>query len=91
MLDVRSQPIMGYTLMAARACQPPIWVFNPTVTFQGAPERWRLAYVGCMAYNGIYPNGCPSRSTTYMGLHHDGDTSGDLLKDRGSPMLDARS
>ena len=26
-MDAQSQPIMGYTLMATRAGQPPIWVF----------------------------------------------------------------
>jgi len=36
MLDVQSQPIMGYTLMVARESKPPIWVFTLTVTLLGA-------------------------------------------------------
>jgi len=83
---------MGYNLMTARAGQPPKWVFILTVPFGGLPERWRHAYVGCSepAYNRIYPDGCPSMSITYMGLHTDGDPSGGFLKDGGSPTLDAR-
>ena len=34
-LDARSQPIMGYTLMAAQTGQPPIWVFILTPTLRG--------------------------------------------------------
>jgi len=33
------------------------------------------------AYNGIYPDGRPNRSTAYAGLHPDGDPSESLLKD----------
>jgi len=43
------------------------------------------------ANNEIYPDGCPSRLTTYMGLHPDGDPLGGFLKDGDSPMLDAQS
>jgi len=44
----------------------------------GLPERRRLTHVGCSepVYNGIYPDGRPSRSTAYLGLHPDGDLSG---------------
>jgi len=72
-LDAWSQPIMGYTLIAARAGQPSIWVFTLMATLGGLPERRRLAHVGCSepAYNGIYPDGGPCRSTAYMGLHPD--------------------
>jgi len=38
MLDARSQPIMGCTLMIVRAGQQPIRVFTLTVTFQEPPE-----------------------------------------------------
>ena len=40
---------------------------------------------------GIYPDGRPSRSMAYTGLHPDGDSLGSLLKDRGSLTLDAQS
>ena len=35
-LDARSQSIMGYTLIAARAGQSPIWVFTLTVILREA-------------------------------------------------------
>ena len=78
---------MGYTLMAARADQPPIRVFTLTVTHREPPERRRFAHVDLSetAYNGIYPDGRPSRSTAYMGFHPNGDPSGSLLKDESSP------
>ena len=50
----------------------------------------RLRWSSEPAYNGIYPDGCPSMSTAYMGLHTDGDPSGGFLKDGGSPTLDAQ-
>jgi len=43
------------------------------------------------AYNGIYPNSCPSKSTAYTGPRPDGDHSESHLKDGNSPMSDARS
>jgi len=33
---------MGYTLIAARVSQLPIWVFTLTVTLWGLPKRRRL-------------------------------------------------
>jgi len=39
----------------------------------------------------VHPDGYPSESTAYMGLQPDDDPSEGLLKDRGSPTLDARS
>jgi len=58
-----------------------------------SPKRWRLAHVGCSepVYNKIFSDGCPSKPTTYTGLHPDGDPSGSLLKDGGSSTLDAQS
>ena len=52
-----------------------------------SPERWRLARVDPSepAYNGIYPNGRPSRSTVYTSFNPDGDPLESLLKDGGSP------
>jgi len=92
-LDAQSQPIMGYTRMAAQAGESSIRVFTLTATLRGLSERWRLACVGCSepAYNGIYPDGRPNKSTSYTGLHPDGDPSGGFLKDGDSPTLDARS
>jgi len=91
-LDAWSEPI-GYTLMVARVGQLPIRVFTLTVTHRGLPERQRLAHDGCSepAYNGIYPDGHPSRSTAYTGLHPDGDPLGGFLKEGGLPTLDAQS
>ena len=72
---------------------PPIWVFTLTTTLRGLPERWRLAHIGCskLAYNGIYPDGRPSRPTAYTGEAPDSDSAGSLLKNRSSPTSDARS
>jgi len=68
--------------MAARVGQQPILVFTLTTTFQGVLERWRLAHVyhSELAHNGTYPDGCPSRSTTYTGVHLDNDPLGGFLK-----------
>ena len=92
-MGARSQPIMGYTLMAAQAGQQPTRIFTLMTTLRGPPERWRLAHVGCSepAYNGIYSNGCPNRSTTYTAFYPDDDPSEGLLKDGGLPTLDAQS
>jgi len=93
-LDARSQPIMGYSLMAAPSRSTTYTGLYPGSDPSGGPsERWRLSHVGCseLAYNGIYADGRPSRSTVYTGLHPDGDLSGGLLKDGGSPTLDAQS
>jgi len=61
--------------------------------FGEPPERQKLVHDGCSepAYDGLYPDCRPSRSTAYTGLHPDGDPSGSLLKDGGSLTLDARS
>jgi len=71
MLDARSQPVMRYILIAAWAGQPPIRVFTLTVTLRGLPERRRFIHVGGseLAYNEIYLDGRPSRTTAYTGLH----------------------
>jgi len=49
------------------------------------------AHIDCseLAYNGTYPDGHSSESTTYRGPHPDGNPMGSLLKDRGSPTLAA--
>ena len=75
--------------MAAQAGQSPIRVFTLTVTLPGLPERWRLAYVGCLelAYNGAYLGGHPGRSEAYMRIHPNGYPSGSPLKDQTLPTL----
>ena len=82
MLDAHNQLIMRYTLMAARADQPPIWVFPWRWPFGGLLVSRRLAYVGCLKpiYNGIYLDDYSSRSTAYMGPHPDDDPSGGIPK-----------
>ena len=64
-----------------------------TVTLRGLPERRKLAHIGCSepAYNRIYLDGHPSKSTAYMNLHPHGDPSRGFLKDGGLLMLDACS
>jgi len=42
-------------------------------------------------YNGIYPDGCLSSLADYMGLHHNGNSSGSLLKDGSLLIHDVRS
>ena len=68
-------------------CQPSIRVFTLTVALWGLPERWRFTQVGCLepAYNKIYPDGCPSRSTAYTGLNVNDDPSWGFLKDKAPP------
>ena len=41
----------------------------------GLRPRWMLVHIGCLepTYNGIYPDGCLSRTTAYTGLYPDGD------------------
>jgi len=84
---------MGYTLMAIQEDPWPIRVFTQTVTFREPPGRWRFARIDLseLAYNGINPDDRLSRSMAYTGLHSDGDHSGSLLKDGGSPLLDVWS
>ena len=42
-------------------------------------------------YNGIYPEGGLSSLADYMGLHHDVDSLGSLVKDGGLLMHDVQS
>jgi len=71
---------MVYTLMVARADSQPIRVLYALMAPLREPlERWRLTRVDLSepAYNGIYPDGHPSRSTAYRGpLHRDGTLRG---------------
>ena len=59
--------------------------------FDDNPSGGFVKDEGEPAYNRIYPDGRPSKTSAYMGLHPDSDPSESLLKDGGSPTLDARS
>jgi len=93
MPNTQSQPIIGYTLMAAQqSCglygSSPWWrSLGEFLKDRGSP------HAGCseLTYTEIYLDGCLSSLADYTGLHHDGDSLGSLLKDGGLLMHDVRS
>ena len=85
----RSQPIMGYTLMSARADPRPIRVIHPDDESSGSllkdgdsptsiPQSHPIMGYTLMA-------DCLSRFTAYTSFHPDGDSSESLLKDGDLP------